>query len=849
MRLFIALLILLPLALGMGGVSQAQEPEGIEFSKELGKSWEVALRRGDLEGIRKLVKQEPGLVGWLPKTIRGWRESFHAPLHFAAYKNRHDLIPILLELGADANEVTDAGRTAMHFVRSPAMVSRLLQAGLEPDAPDHTGITPMQAHSNWSMDVSLDIYRRLTEAGAELRLLEVIELGLEEEALCLIEKASLQELESPMMYAAIKSGSEVILRALLEKGLSPNCEAPPNPWVNVMNAPRPLESPLEVAALSDRFAAVAVLIEAGAHPDGVTSLEAWPKVRGEMLIDAKEGDLLDRAIEGGSLRAVDALLKLPFSPDVGEPIHRYGDIHDSRLVRAAWRGSLKIVERLHGAGADLNLRTKGASPLLAAAVAGHMDVYDRLLALGAKPDLHAAAVLGRVDEVRALIRTKPVSVNEAESRTGRTALAWAAEGGHKEVVAVLLAAGANPSAGVPGLKPNHRTMVPWPSGRLTLMPFISSWSGNGRRSAMALAVDNGHLELAAQLLVSGGKVDSSLVVSLCTSPHPRAISLLQVALKSQDDLAADPHWAYPGMVELLHPSGLGWPSKHKGTTEQQALAKLRLILDAGGSDQLTNADRKSVLSQATYRPTWNGVVDALVHAGAPVDIPIAGALGMFDRLRLLDAVHPLSQKDRGLQIHKAVLQDNLEWYRALVQGAPAGAEPDPMTSASTAAYHGSERILTYLVEEGVLTWQQLFSGRDSLFHRSASSSPGLLQDHLARGASIHWRGNVGMTPLHEACSEANVECIQVLLEAGASVDLRDDRGDTPLLSLLDSPSATFHPLSEAARLLLEAGADPLAVGYSNPSAYDYVLDEEDPERRSVLLKVFAPYLPEHYEGR
>ena len=53
------------------------------------------------------------------------------------------------------------------------------------------------------------------------------------------------------------------------------------------------------------------------------------------------------------------------------------------------------------------------------------------------PGLHRAAVLGIGEIVAALLTMKEWDINERDP-VGRTALAWAAVGGHEEVVRILL---------------------------------------------------------------------------------------------------------------------------------------------------------------------------------------------------------------------------------------------------------------------------------------------------------------------------------------------------------------------------------------------------------------------------
>ena len=52
-----------------------------------------------------------------------------------------------------------------------------------------------------------------------------------------------------------------------------------------------------------------------------------------------------------------------------------------------------------------------------------------------------------------------------------------------------------------------------------------------------------------------------------------------------------------------------------------------------------------------------------------------------------------------------------------------------------------------------------------------------------------------------------MEIVSLLLERGAKVDLRDDKGHTPLMAALRSTIKNKDKLREVVRVLTEAGAD------------------------------------------
>lgn len=125
-----------------------------------------------------------------------------------------------------------------------------------------------------------------------------------------------------------------------------------------------------------------------------------------------------------------------------------------RLGQAAERGDLDTLSARIDAGDDIEERRKGTgrTPLLEAAIAGHPEIVERLLACGADRTASCTAV-------------------------GHTALEWAAVQDHVEVAGVLLAHGADPNE-------------------------VSANSFMGHNPLM-LAASTGHIEVLRLLLDAG----------------------------------------------------------------------------------------------------------------------------------------------------------------------------------------------------------------------------------------------------------------------------------------------------------------------------------------------------------
>lgn len=193
---------------------------------------------------------------------------------------------------------------------------------------------------------------------------------------------------------------------------------------------------------------------------------------------------------------------------------------------AAYRDDVEIASRLVRAGADVKALTRyGVAALSLACENGNGTLVDLLLGAGADPNttlrggetaLMTAARTGRLAPVKALLK-HGVQV-DARERRGQTAIMWAAAEGHADVVAALIEAGADFRAALPdsGFTPfffaarEGRTDVV----RVLLGAGVDVNEGMQPRrnsnkgprkgtSALLLAVENGHFDLAVALLEAG----------------------------------------------------------------------------------------------------------------------------------------------------------------------------------------------------------------------------------------------------------------------------------------------------------------------------------------------------------
>jgi ankyrin repeat protein len=242
-------------------------------------------------------------------------------------------------------------------------------------------------------------------------------------------------------------------------------------------------------SVSSHAAAPSPLADAVEHRDTA----AIRTLLADSAIDAPQPDgttALHWAARHDDLATAKSLLASKANPNA---TNRYGV---TPLSLACTNGSAPLVTALLDAGADANLTLRGGeTPLMTAARTGRLAAVQALLARGARADdklpaggqtaLLWAAHEGHAPVVEALIAAgadfrKPLD-------TGFTPLLFATRTGHADVIRVLLKAGVDVNEAT---KPAKKTTNKQPRAGTT---------------ALIVAIENGHFELAAQLLDLGAK--------------------------------------------------------------------------------------------------------------------------------------------------------------------------------------------------------------------------------------------------------------------------------------------------------------------------------------------------------
>ncbi len=422
------------------------------------------------------------------------------------------------------------------------------------------------------------------------------------------------------------------------------------------------------------------------------------------------------------------------------------------LIRAAEKGQLIVAKYLLDHGADVNGRSRnhGDVPLLAAAGYGHKSMVELLVARGADV-----------------------------SGGGLNPLYEAVKNGYQAVAEVLLAnkADVNLRSGTDtsGMRPVH---VAARDGRTEMLQMLIK---HGADVNVANAQGNTPLEFAASM--NETKAAKLLLES-------------KAAIEAQDKDGNTP----------LHEAA-----------ERGYADMISLLLDSGAVVDATNNDNTTPLLLAVFRDRLDAARVLLQHKADPNRIGFEGKVGSNRR-----ALQPLySAMDTGNnEMLKLVLDAsaNPEGTSAMYWQAPLfyaidkrnaeavqllldhGADPNRKNGEGNPALRmalGDKRMVPALLAKGADANARDKDGRPPLFLISDVEIGRWLIDHKA---DVNARADQELTPIMWQIRYTNY--VELLLNAGARVDLQDVDGNTAL------HRAVFRGQVGAVEMLLAHKANP-----------------------------------------
>jgi len=141
----------------------------------------------------------------------------------------------------------------------------------------------------------------------------------------------------------------------------------------------------------------------------------------------------------------------------------------------------------------------------------------------------------------------------------------------------------------------------------------------------------------------------------------------------------------------------------------------------------------------------------------------------------------LTYQQMGDCLIQEAVSGNLPAVRRLIErGADINfANIDAFTPLMAAAQWRQLNVLKFLLENGArLVPVAKTNGRTALMHACLSGSPQCVELLLEAGARVNVRDSYGMTALMMAATTGGTEMVRPLLQAGAEIDARDDQGFT-----------------------------------------------------------------------
>jgi ankyrin repeat protein len=465
---------------------------------------------------------------------------------------------------------------------------------------------------------------------------------------------------------------------------------------------------------------------------GLLGLGIWlgaalPAVSQEVAQAAKRGErgALRSLVDGGA----DVRIAEPDGTTALHWLVRAADIESARL----------LVE----AGADVNATNRyGVRPLSLAALSGYAPMVDLLVTAGAGVDtatadgetaLMTAARTGSGTAVRVLLAAG-AEVDAREHWLAETALMWAAAENHAEVVGVLLEAGARvddqswiTDTPILGFSKSGGPNQPFPRGGWTPVMYAAR---NGAIDALRTLAAGG-----ADLDIQDPQGATALSLAIINLHYDAAAALVDAGADPNlvDEAGMGPLYAVTLMNTLQWIQGRPAPALHG---ELDAAALLQKLLDYG-------ADPNARLTKPVLKRHHDFQSDRTLGEGA-VALMRAARMGDAGLARIL-----------------------------LARGAdPAAIQVDGTTPLMIAAgvglgaVRGDDPHLVYPSEEGAVAMIDLL---------------------LDRGVDVDAQNQLGLSAVHGAVRRSQglgngtgEAIILKLAERGATLNLRDEKGETPL---------------------------------------------------------------------
>jgi ankyrin repeat protein len=436
---------------------------------------------------------------------------------------------------------------------------------------------------------------------------------------------------------------------------------------------------------------------------------------------------LVEAARSGDFAAAVALLDRGVDPNVTEADGT------TALHWAARNNDAAVVERLVRAGAHVDASNRyGMTPIALACQSGGAAVVDRLLEAGVSPNLtgpygetalHTCAHAGNLDATKLLL-AHGARVDPGDSWRGQTPLMWAAAQGHPDVMHALIEAGADVNA--------RSTVVEWERQR-TAEPR-DKWLPPGGLTPLLLAAREGCVPCVEVLASAHADLDlvspelyTPLILALINGHFDVAGQLVDLGA----DVNAQDRVGRTALMAAVDAHTIPSSNRPAPRATDETLSSMDLIvklLDRGADVNV------ALRQQIPYRTKLDRGGDGVLGAGTT---PLLRAAKAGD----VPVITMLLER---------------------------GADPDAVTVRG--------HVNAIMMVANVDAREEDMTGRNKT-QQDAIESIRLL---VAAGTDVNATDTQGRTAAHGAALWGLTDVIRALHEAGATLDVKDKRGFTPL---------------------------------------------------------------------
>jgi ankyrin repeat protein len=436
---------------------------------------------------------------------------------------------------------------------------------------------------------------------------------------------------------------------------------------------------------------------------------------------------LVQAAKAGDHTAATALLSHRVDPNLAEPDGT------TALHWAARNNDATLVDRLVRAGADVHAANRyGVTAIALACESGSAPVVERLLDAGVSPNatgpfgetaLHTCAHAGQVEAAKVLIARGAV-IDAGDSWRGQTPLMWAAAQRHPGMMQVLIEAGADVNA--------RSTVVAWERQR-TSEPR-DKWLPPGGLTPLLLAARENCVSCIEVLAAAGADLDivdpdrhTALILALINGHFDAAAALIEAGadLNMEDKVGRTALWA---AVDAHTMPASNRPAPREADDDVSSMEILTRLLERGVAVDVP------LRAQVPYRTKLDRGGDGVLGAGTTPLLRAAKA-GDAPVVKML--------LDRGASPHATTSRGNVN---AVMMAANVGTREEDMTGRGKTQKDAIETIRLL----------------------------------LSAGTDVHAADTQGRTAMHGAALWGLTDVVRFLHENGASLDVKDKRGFTPL---------------------------------------------------------------------